>query len=156
VSDETLISIVDDDKSVREATRGLMSALGFTAEAFASGEDFLKSGGVQGTSCLIVDMQMPGMSGLELHAQLVASGRAIPTILITAYPGKRGRARALDAGITCYLTKPFSEDALLDCIRFALDPDSEHGPRSDGTGTSKQRNRIGSGFCRTDGLLRLT
>jgi FixJ family two-component response regulator len=137
VSNRTLISIVDDDESVREATRGLMSALGFTAEAFASGEDFLQSGRVQGTSCLIVDMQMPGMTGLELHARLVASGRAIPTILITAYPDNRGRARALDAGITYYLTKPFSEDALLACIRSALDPGKVHGPHSDGAGTPK-------------------
>src|SRR5438552_1762262 len=98
-----------------------MSALGFTAEAFESGEDFLKSGRAQRTSCLIMDMQMPRMTGLELHARLVASGRAIPTILITAYPDNRGRARALEAGISGYLTKPFSEDALLDCIRFALD-----------------------------------
>jgi len=137
VSNKTLISIVDDDESVREATRGLMSALGFTAETFASGEDFLKSAQVQGTSCLIVDMQMPGMTGLELHARLAALGRAIPTILITAYPENRGRARALDAGITCYLTKPFSEDALLDCLRLALDPGSVHGPHSDSAGTSK-------------------
>ena len=127
MSNKALISIVDDDESVREATRELMSALGFIAEAFASGEDFLKSGLAQGTSCLIVDMQMPGMTGLELHARLVASGRAIPTILITAYPDNRGRARALGAGITCYLTKPFSEDALLDCIRFVLDPNSGGG-----------------------------
>jgi FixJ family two-component response regulator len=137
VSNKALISIVDDDESVREAIRGLMSALGFTAEAFAAGEDFLQSGRVQGTSCLIVDMQMPGMTGLELHARLVASGRAIPTILITAYPDNRGRSRALDAGITCYLTKPFSEDALLDCLRLALDPNSVHGPNSDDAGTPK-------------------
>lgn len=123
MSNQTLISIVDDDESVREATRGLMCALGFAAEAFASGEAFLKSGRVKGTACLIVDMQMPGMTGLELHARLAASGRAIPTILITAYPDNRGRARALEAGIDCYLTKPFSEDALLDCIRSLLDPD---------------------------------
>ncbi len=127
MSSKVRISIVDDDASVREATRGLMSALGLTAEAFASGEDFLKSGRVQGTSCLIVDMQMPSMTGLELHARLVASGRAIPTILITAYPDDRGRARASDAGISCYLTKPFSEGALIDCIRFALDPSSAKG-----------------------------
>ena len=133
MSNKTLISIVDDDESVREATRGLMSALGFAAEAFASGDDFLKSDHVHGTSCLIVDMQMPGMTGLELHARLVASGWAIPTILITAYPDNRGRARALGAGITCYLIKPFSEDALLDCIRLALDP---NGVRCD-AGTSE-------------------
>jgi FixJ family two-component response regulator len=137
VSNKTLISIVDDDESVREATQGLMNALGFVAEAFASGEDFLKSGRVQGTSCLIVDMQMPGMTGLELHARLVASGCAIPTIMITAYPDNRGRARALEAGIICYLTKPFNEDALLDCIRLALDPNSVQGSHSGDAGMPK-------------------
>ena len=127
MSNKALISIVDDDESVREATKGLMSALGFTAEAFASAEDFLKSGRVQDTSCLITDMQMPGMTGLELYARLVASGHAIPTILITAYPDDRGRARALDVGVTRYLTKPFSEDALLGCIRSALES-GNHAP----------------------------
>jgi FixJ family two-component response regulator len=122
VSNEALISIVDDDESVREATRGLMNALGFVAEAFASAEDFLKSERVQRTSCLITDMQMPGMTGLELHARLVASGRPVPTVLITGYADDRSRARALEAGITAYLTKPFTEDALLGCIRSALEP----------------------------------
>jgi FixJ family two-component response regulator len=137
VSNKSLISIVDDDESVREAIRGLMCSLGFAAEAFASGEDFLKSGYPEGTSCLIVDMQMPAMTGLELHARLVASGRAIPTILITAYPENRGRARALDAGISCYLTKPISEDTLLDCIRLALGPPTAQGARSDAPGAPK-------------------
>ena len=131
-----MISIVDDDESVREATRGLMNALGFTAEAFASAEDFLKSERVQGTSCLIADMQMPKMTGLELHARLVASGRPIPTILITAYPDERSRGRALDAGIICYLTKPFSEEALLGCLRYALEPDGPSGPHSGGARTT--------------------
>jgi FixJ family two-component response regulator len=135
VSNKALISIVDDDESVRMATKGLMNALGFIAEAFASADDFLKSERVQGTSCLIADMQMPGMTGLELHARLVASGRSIPTILITAYPDERGRARALGAGILCYLTKPFSEDALLGCIRYALEPGGPSHPHSEGAGT---------------------
>jgi FixJ family two-component response regulator len=130
VSNKALISIVDDDESVREAVKGLMNALGFTAEAFASAEDFLKSERVQGTSCLITDMQMPGTTGLQLHMRLVEAGRAIPTILITAYPDDRSRARALDAGIACYLTKPFSEDALLGCIRSALEREGTR-PRSD-------------------------
>lgn len=116
-----MISIVDDDESVREATRGLMNSLGFMAEAFASAEDFLTSERAQRTACLIADMQMPGMTGLELHARLVASGRTIPMILITGYPDDRSRARALKAGISYYLTKPFSEDALLSCIRSALE-----------------------------------
>ncbi len=79
-----------------------MNAVGFIAEAFSSAEDFLKSERLQGTSCPIADMQMPGMTGLELHTRLVASGRTIPTILITAYPDARSRARALGAGIACY------------------------------------------------------
>lgn len=137
MSNKTLISIVDDDESVREATRGLISSLGFNAEAFASGKDFLESGRVQGTSCLITDIQMPGMTGLELHAQLLASGHVIPTILITAYPNDRGRARASDAGIACYLTKPFSEDALLDCIHFALDQEQHARPHSESLATPR-------------------
>ena len=91
-----LISVVDDDESMREALRGLMKSLGYTAEAFASAEEFLSSLQVPLTSCLIADVQMPGMSGLELHRHLVASGKTIPTILITAYPDDSLRNRALD------------------------------------------------------------
>lgn len=115
-----LISIVDDDESVREATKGLMRAVGFIAETFASATDFLKADGARRTSCLIVDMQMPGMTGLELYGRLVASGNPIPTILITAYSDDRVRARALKAGVMCYLSKPFSEGDLLGCIQSAL------------------------------------
>jgi FixJ family two-component response regulator len=128
VSNKALISIVDDDESVREAVKGLVNALGFRAEAFASAEDFLKSERVQGTSCLITDLQMPGMTGLQLHMRLVESGRAVPTIVITAYPDDRSRACALDAGIACYLTKPFTEDALLGCIRSALERQGAQPP----------------------------
>jgi FixJ family two-component response regulator len=116
-----VIAIVDDDASVREAMVGLMRALGFIAEAFPCAEDFLKSDGPQHTSCLIADVRMPGMSGLELHRRLVASGKPIPTVLITAHSDDGVRARALKAGIICYLTKPFREDDLLGCIRSALD-----------------------------------
>jgi FixJ family two-component response regulator len=97
-----------------------MNAIDFIAEAFAPPADFLKSERLQHTACLIADMQMPGMTGLELHKQLVSPGRSIPTILITAYPDARTRARAQSTGVMCYLTKPFSEDALLGCIRSAL------------------------------------
>ena len=116
-----VISIVDDDESVREATKGLMKAFGFVAEAFPGAEDFLKSDRLRETACLIADVQMPGMSGLELHSRLAASGKPIPTILITAYPDERVRERALRAGVICYLIKPFNEDELLDCIRSALE-----------------------------------
>jgi FixJ family two-component response regulator len=116
----TLISIVDDDESVREATKGLMSSLGLSAESFACAEDFLSSSHRPHTACLIADVQMPGISGLDLYRQLLAAGAAIPTILITAYPDERVRARALKAGVSCYLVKPFKEADLLDCLRTVL------------------------------------
>src|SRR5271154_1406605 len=115
-----LISVVDDDESMREAVKGLMKSLGYTAQAFASAEEFLPSRQVPGTSCLIADVQMPGMTGLELHRHLVASGRTIPTILITAYPDDSVRERALGDGVVCYLSKPFDETDLLSCIRSSL------------------------------------
>ena len=115
-----LISIVDDDESMREAIRGLMTSLGYRVEAVASAQEFLSSRHVRRTSCLIADMQMPGMTGLELHRHLSASRKLIPTILITAYPDNGVRERALSAGVSGYLSKPFKEDDLLACIRSAL------------------------------------
>ena len=115
-----LISVVDDDESMREAVRGLMKSLGYTAQAFASGEEFLNSRQLPRTSCLIADVQMPGMTGLELHRHLVASGKTIPTILITAYPNDSARQRALADGVVCYLSKPFDESELLACIRSSI------------------------------------
>jgi len=88
--------------------------------AFQSGNDFLKSERCGHTDCLIADVQMPGMSGLEMHGRIVQSGNDIPTVLITAYPDDKTRARALKAGIVCYLTKPFNDQELLDCIQLAL------------------------------------
>lgn len=114
-----VIAIVDDDESVREAIMSLLRAVGFTSEAYPCAEDFLTSGRLQRTSCLIADVRMPGMSGLELHRRLVLSGNPIPTVLITAHPDDG--ARALEAGIIGYLTKPFDDDDLLGCIRSALD-----------------------------------
>jgi FixJ family two-component response regulator len=119
-----VIAVVDDDESVREALTGLMKSLGYRAVAFQSAEDFLNSKRRRGAACLIADVQMPGMTGPELHDRLIASGEAIPTILITAYPDDRVRARALRAGVRGYLTKPFSEVDLLECIRSALDSDA--------------------------------
>lgn len=117
-----VIAVVDDDESVREALSGLMRSLGYRAAAFQSAEDFLNSKQRRRAACLIADVQMPGMTGPELHDRLVASGESIPTILITAYPEETARARALQAGVMCYLTKPFSEDDLLACIRSAVAP----------------------------------
>jgi FixJ family two-component response regulator len=115
-----LISVVDDDEAMREALGLLMKSLGYTAEAFASAEDFLSSRQIPGTSCLIADVQMPGMTGLELYHHLVAVGKTIPTILITAYPDDSMRERALGDGVVCYLSKPFDENDLLACIRSSI------------------------------------
>jgi len=115
-----VISIIDDDPSVREGTMDLLNAMGFAAEAFERANDFLSSDRLHSTSCLIADVQMPGMTGMELHDRLVGSGNLIPTILITAFPNDRDRTRALKSGVRCYLTKPFDESELLACIQEAL------------------------------------
>lgn len=115
-----LISIVDDDESVREATEALMKSFGFRVQAFASAVDFLASSDIEKTSCMIADINMPQMTGVELYQHLIAQGYAIPTVLITAYPDAKTRARALADGVICYLTKPFADEALLGCVRSAL------------------------------------
>ena len=117
---KAVIAIVDDDHSVREALTSLVRSLGYVAMAFECAGDLLKSRRRRNVSCVIADVQMPGMTGLELHNRLVASGDPIPTVLITAFPDERSREHALQAGVTCYLTKPFSEDDLLACIRSTL------------------------------------
>ena len=114
------ISVVDDDESMREAIRGLMRSLGYKAQAFRSAEEFLTSRQVLHTCCLIADVQMPGMTGLELHRHLVALGKTLPTILITAYPDDSVRERALGDGVVGYLSKPFDENDLLACIQSSL------------------------------------
>ena len=119
-----VIAIVDDDLSVREALTSLVRSLGYGTIAFGCAEDLLKSKRRLSVSCLIADVQMPGMSGLQLYDQLVASGKPLPTILITAFPDERTRERALQAGVICYLAKPFSEDDLLACIHSSLGPEA--------------------------------
>jgi len=114
------VAIVDDDESVREGMSGLMRSLGFSVKAFSSGEGFLRSNCLRRAACLIADVQMPGMTGLELHHRLVTSGSPIPTILITAYVDEKVRAQALKAGVACYLPKPIDESKLLACIHSAL------------------------------------
>jgi FixJ family two-component response regulator len=120
LSDEALIAIVDDDESVRTAMGGMVESFGYAPATFESADDFLKSGELHGASCLILDVQMPGMSGLELHGRLVAIGHRIPTIFVTAFPEARIRERALRAGGVCFLSKPFGRDDLLGCIQNAL------------------------------------
>jgi FixJ family two-component response regulator len=118
---ETLISIIDDDEDFREAIARLMKSGGFTVEAFPSALAFLSSPNVRNTSCLIVDLHYPRMTGIELHRRLVESGYAIPTILISAHLDDSVRARALADGIICCLTKPCDEDALFGCVLSALE-----------------------------------
>ena len=114
-----LISIIDDDPAVREGTLDLLNSAGLAAETFKDANEFLKSDRVDGASCLIADVLMPGMSGLELHDHLRKAGRNIPTILITAFPTEGDRARALKAGVLSYLAKPFHEKDLLSHIDMA-------------------------------------
>ena len=120
MSNEIQISIIDDDEQSRAALADLMQAMGFTIETFPSAVDFLASPNVRRTSCLIVDVHMPRMTGTELHSHLVGSGYDIPTILITAYPDDSARAWALGQGVVGYLTKPIDEEVLLGCVESAL------------------------------------
>ena len=116
-----IVAIVDDDKAVGNAIEVLMRSIGVLAQAFSSGEEFLRSSEVSRTGCLVVDFDMPNMNGLDLYSNLCRSGKKIPTVLITAYPSDDIRARALEAGIISYLPKPFDESELLNCIQAALD-----------------------------------
>ena len=116
----TLISIVDDDQPYRESIQKLIMLLGYTVEAFPSAADFLASRVLPETACLVTDVNMPGMTGVELHRHLVDAGYAIPTILVTAYPDEVVRDRALKDGIVCYLGKPVDDDHLERCLRSAL------------------------------------
>jgi FixJ family two-component response regulator len=119
-----LISIVDDDQPFRESMRKLVMLLGYTVEAFSSAADFLASRRLPETACLIADVNMPGMTGIELHRHLVDAGYAIPTILVTAYPDEVVRDRALKDGVVSYLGKPLDDNHLERCLRSALQPDT--------------------------------
>lgn len=120
MNDEPLIAIVDDDESVRVAMGGMVESFGYAPVTFESANDFLKSDKLPDASCLILDVQMPGMSGLELHSRLIASGHRIPTIFVTAFPDRRVRDKAMRAGGVCFLSKPFGRNDLLGCIESAL------------------------------------
>ena len=115
-----VISIVDDDQVVREATADLIEALGYEAITFASAEEFLDSAQLEGTACLITDLQMPGVDGLELQRRLTATGYTTPIIFITAFPKERARDSALQAGAVAFLVKPFEEASLVNSIETAL------------------------------------
>lgn len=129
MSNPPVISIIDDDRSVRAATCNLVRSLGYVVHTFASAGEFLQSPHLHDTSCVVADVQMPTMGGLELQAQLLADGCRMPFIFITALSSENARARALKAGASCFLTKPFSGEALINCLDTAL--------REHGEGTSK-------------------
>jgi FixJ family two-component response regulator len=118
--DCTLISVVDDDEPYRESMRKLVTLLGYAVEAFPSAADFLASSFLPETACLVADVHMPGMTGLELHGRLTELGYAIPTILVTAYPDEVVRKQALRDGVFCYLGKPVDDEDLDQCLRTAL------------------------------------
>jgi len=120
MSKTSLVSIVDDDRFFRESMRRLMRSLAYTAEVFGSAADFLASPRLAETHCLIADVNMPAMTGIELYQQLIDAGRAIPTILVTAYPNDVDRTHALNEGVVCYLRKPIDEPHLKRCLRAAL------------------------------------
>ena len=122
LTENSLISIVDDDDLTRAAIENLVRSLGFSARTFASAESFLQSSSISQTRCLILDVQMPKMSGLDLQYRLSASGFDIPIIFITAYPDDTVRARALNSGAIGFLHKPLDLQGptLIDCLHAAL------------------------------------
>jgi FixJ family two-component response regulator len=120
VTQAPVISIIDDDDSVRVSTSRLVRSLGLSTYTFASAKDFLDSPQLTGACCLIVDVQMPAMTGLELQDLLRAQGRSVPMIFISAFPDKSIKAHALEGGALCFLNKPFQPAALIECINIAL------------------------------------
>ena len=116
----SLVSVVEDDRHFRESMGRLMRSLGCSVEAFPSGADFLTSPFLGETACLVADVHMPRMTGIELHRHLINAGYAIPTILVTGYPDDRVRARVLNDGVVCYLRKPLEESRLISCLHAAL------------------------------------
>lgn len=117
---QVLIAIVDDEEPVRDATKRLVRSLGYHASTFASADEFFQSEQINDTSCLITDVQMPGLSGIDLQEHLVARGHCFPIIFMTGYPNDSVRARAMKAGAVCFLNKPFHEDQFIGCIERAL------------------------------------
>jgi len=125
------ISIVDDDVWARDGIRDLIESLGYNASMFASAEEFLESGIITDTSCLITDLQMQGLSGLDLQRQLLDQGHSVPIIFVTAYPDDVRREQALNAGAIGFFTKPLDHRSFIDCVTFAVDPGHRNGaPRT--------------------------
>ena len=122
--------IFDDDYIVRDAIGDLLQSLGHEIATFESAEHFLESGCLRETLCLISDVQMPGLNGLDLHSRLLADGHRMPVIFVTAFPEERLRKRAMNAGAVGFLTKPFNEDCLIRCLYTALNGTWEKKPSS--------------------------
>jgi len=122
-----MISIVDDDRSCRDALKTFAKSLGYEADTFASAEEFLQSDRVDDTSCLIVDVNMPGLSGLELQSQLIAQGNLTPIIFITGLPEQTIQAKAIKAGAVGFLCKPFKDECLINHLDTALKRDKREG-----------------------------
>jgi FixJ family two-component response regulator len=120
LSSEKPICVIDDDASVRLSLEGLLRSLGHTVRVFASAEEFLDSNALPSCGCIISDIKMPGMSGLELKQRLDGAGAAPPFILMTAFADEAARARAAKAGAACFLSKPFDADALIECLKNAM------------------------------------
>jgi FixJ family two-component response regulator len=120
LSTRSVISVIDDDASVRAATNNLLRSHGYTVHTFASAEEFLQSGHLNDTSCVIADVQMPVLSGVDLLVLLRAQGYRAPFIFITAFPDESVRARAMNAGAICFLSKPFAAPTLIKCLDSAL------------------------------------
>lgn len=126
-----IISVIDDDESVRVSTVDLLNSVGFACQAFASAEAYLRSEQARVTSCLILDISMPGMNGLDLQRRLAQDGISIPIIYITAYPAEATRSRALKAGAVCFLPKPYADEELLHCLKAALGGQPRPGASKD-------------------------
>jgi FixJ family two-component response regulator len=120
MSQVSIIAIVDDDKDVREAAKALVQALGYNASTFGSADEFLKSEQVHDTSCLITDLRMPGLSGIDLQDQLIARGHRIPIIFVTGHPEDNARARAMKAGAVGFMSKPYNVERLIGYLDKAL------------------------------------
>jgi FixJ family two-component response regulator len=121
-----LIAVVDDDASIRNATQDLLKAAGYDVASFSNSTSFLDHPSRGRVACLVADLRMPGMTGLQLHEHLAMCGAGIATVIITAHPGELSRERALEAGVTCFLSKPFTPDALLECVRKAVGRSTAH------------------------------
>ena len=141
-SQDVLVSIVDDDESMRKALKRLVEAFGLSVEDYASAEDFLHSGLARQSSCLILDVRLPGMSGLELQSQLIARHQPVPIVFISAQVDERARVRAFEGGAVAFLQKPFGGASLIDAIDACLAVGGDRATSTAGSGDRKKSGQI--------------